>query len=265
MRQRRLYQRVGFNLLLGAVFAALASACAIGFVRMLINTPAAKLTIVDVVGIPLLGAGLTGFFVWLTYRFSSEALGALKDFSVEPLTITDHVYSGRSMVGGDAPPVYYLTVGDKEFEVDGSHFRAVVTGDIVRVTYWPNSELVENVEVLHRFTPLQEEEALELARECAIAQGLSLADAVLKSEFVGEPGSSSESPAWNDRWTIYIVSGSAGGDAVDPAIHVIDITCWTRVVKMRPSAHAKPASPEMDVEAGRPPEPRDSSHNITPL
>ncbi|MSQ97152.1 MAG: hypothetical protein EXR98_21725, partial [Gemmataceae bacterium] len=145
MRRRRLIVRVGFNLLLGAVFAALASACVIGFFRILVGTPFAKLTIVDVVGIPLLGVGLTGFFVWLTYRFSSEALCALKDLSVEPLTTTDHVYSGRSMEGGDAPPVYYLTVGETEFEVDPGHFRAVTQGDIVRVTYWPNSPLIKSI------------------------------------------------------------------------------------------------------------------------
>jgi hypothetical protein len=87
--------------------------------------------------------------LWFGPRTIYLAYLCFRDLSRVPTRLVGPVYSKRERtadMGRDTDREYFLVVGTQEFVVSPSQYKAVASGDVSSLLYWPNSHAVATVE-----------------------------------------------------------------------------------------------------------------------
>jgi hypothetical protein len=107
-----------------------------------LDWPETSAYVVFPAGLILIVGGLIVSVAGLILAYWS--VNCLRDLFSRPVTITGRA-SKRRKANANTLSVYYVTIGDQEFEVPESDFHKVTEGHEAALTYLPNTRTVETV------------------------------------------------------------------------------------------------------------------------
>jgi hypothetical protein len=134
------------NAILGPFFCAATIALLYGLILLVTGRLSAGRTLLDTI---LMWFGCTlgaATSLWISYRAILHTYLCIRDLRHPPTMLIGPVSSKYETTNDVGEATHYLVMGTETFEVNAAQYKAISSGDVSALSYWPNSRTVASAE-----------------------------------------------------------------------------------------------------------------------